>query len=799
MVAQRLVLLISAIAMLTGCGLTDDSGKREPASTAAGPAVDWFVDVSEASGLAFRHFNGMTGEFYYPEIMAPGVALLDYDNDGDLDVFAVQGRMLGGGRAATPPAEPLKGRLFRNDVKAGGPLRFTDVTAASRIDATGYGMGAATGDFDNNGCVDLYVTNLGSNQLLRNNCDGTFADVTKESRTASPGWGISAAFVDVNRDGWLDLFVGHYLNYSIETNIRCHSASGQLDYCPPQIYRALPSRLFRNNRDGTFSDVTAAAGMAVDFGPTMGVSTADFNGDGWIDIYLANDSSPNILWINQRDGSFKNTALAAGAAVGPEGQLKASMGVDAGDFDNDGDEDIFITELTTQGVDLYVNDGTAAFTDESSRAGLRVPTLPFTGFGAAWLDVDNDGWLDVATVNGLVTHREEALTANDWFGLRQRRQLFRGLGNGRFEDASDRAGAAFAQEEVGRGAAFGDIDNDGDTDILVANDSGPLRVLVNTIGSRNHWIGLRLIGRPQDTRQSANGRDSVSPAANRLPAQQSGPRDMVGARVMITRADASVLWRRARADGSYGSANDPRVLAGLGTAARPPRVRVYWPGGAVEEWKEIGIDADGSASPMHIAMTSEAAPQTCEHGRVPPPRWSQRLFARFAGRAVLTGETLTHCRNFWAARRPRSGASTGGRNREHRLHRVARVLQSADRARQAGGGRHGDICTERATGVDPRLLQTADCGPRTVTDRRSQFHQQDRPSRRHRRRERQRLRRVRNTAHGSRFQGTGGCLFSQRRSAPATGAALAVLPWPHIQEGRENRGIRRGVRTSGQG
>ena len=549
--------------MLTGCGLADDSGKREPAATAAGPAGDWFVDVSEASGLLFRHSNGMTGEFYYPEIMAPGVALFDYDNDGDLDVFAVQGRMLGGGKAATPPVEPLKGRLFRNDVKAGDPLRFTDVTEASRIEAVGYGMGAATGDFDNNGCVDLYVTNLGSNQLLRNNCDGTFTDVTKQSRTASAGWGISAAFVDVDRDGWLDLFVGHYLNYSIETNIRCHSASGQLDYCPPQIYRALPSRLFRNNRDGTFSDVTAAAGMAVDFGPTMGVSTADFNGDGWIDIYLANDSSPNILWINQRDGSFKNTALAAGAAVGPEGQLKASMGVDAGDFDNDGDEDIFITELTTQGVDLYVNDGAAAFTDESARAGLRVPTLPFTGFGAAWLDFDNDGWLDVATVNGLVTHREEALTTNDWFGLRQRRQLFRGLGNGRFEEASDRAGAAFAQEEVGRGAAFGDVDNDGDTDVLVANDSGPLRLLVNTIGSRKHWIGLRLVGRR---------------------------RDMLGARVMITRGDASVLWRRARADGSYGSANDPRVLAGLGEITGAARVRVYWPSGAVEEWKEIGID-----------------------------------------------------------------------------------------------------------------------------------------------------------------------------------------------------------------
>ena len=231
------------------------------------------------------------------------------------------------------------------------------MTEASGIDARGYGMGVATGDFNNDGCVDLYLTNLGPNQLLRNNCDGTFTDVSKQSGTDDPGWGVSAAFLDYDRDGWLDLFVGNYVDYSIETNIRCFMLAGGPNYCPPQVYRAQPSKLYHNNRDGTFSDVTAAAGLATEFGPALGVSTADFNGDGWIDIYVANDGQPNQLWINQHDGTFKNTGLLSGTAFGGEGKAKSSMGVDAGDFDNDGDEDLFVTELTGQGSDLYVNDG----------------------------------------------------------------------------------------------------------------------------------------------------------------------------------------------------------------------------------------------------------------------------------------------------------------------------------------------------------------------------------------------------------------------------------------------------------
>ena len=293
--------------------------------------------------------------------------------------------------------------------------------------------------------------------------------------------------------------------------------------------------------------------------------TADFNGDGWVDLYVANDGQPNQLWINQRDGTFKNTALLAGVALSAEGQAKSSMGVDAGDFDHDGDDDIFITELTGQGSDLYVNDGSGIFVDASARSRVRFATLPFTGFGAAWLDADNDGWLDVLAVNGAVTTIEELVRANDPLPLHQRKQLLRNLGDGQFEDASGRAVAVFRVARVSRGAAFGDIDNDGDTDVVVANNNGPAELLINEIGNRRHWLGLRLVGGQR-------------------------PRDMFGARVEIIRKGRASLWQRARADGSYLSANDRRVLAGLGDSTEAPRVRVHWPGGHAEEWITVPID-----------------------------------------------------------------------------------------------------------------------------------------------------------------------------------------------------------------
>ncbi len=567
--------VLLSLMLFTGCGTTpggaDSSapaGSGEGRTTAAG--ADWFTDVAMAAGLDFTHFNGMSGEHYYPEIMGPGVALLDYDNDGDLDVYIVQGQMLGEGkRPVFPPRGALEDRLFRNDltVNADGTrtLHFTDVTEASGIKVQSYGMGVAAGDFNNDGFVDLYRTGLSGSLMLRNNGDGTFTDVTTQTGTGDPGaWGVSAAFVDYDRDGWLDLFVTNYLRYSLAGDIHCLSVSGQRDYCPPNSYRAQQSRLYHNRGDGRFEDVTAKALLGGAYGPALGVSTADFNGDGWIDIYVANDGQPNQLWINEHNGTFKDTGFLSGTAVNGIGNAEASMGVDAGDFDNDGDEDLFITNWLDQMNILYVNDGTGNFEDRKAASGLGPPSLAKTGFGTGWFDADNDTWLDLFVANGGVATIEAQARANEPFPLRMTPQLYRNLGNGRFEDASSRAGAVFKLATVGRGVAFGDVDNDGRADLLIGNAGGPVQLLMNRAGAANHWLGLRLVG--------------------------SRGRDMLGARVKIGRTSGPALSRRARSDGSYASANDPRVLVGLGASSESPAVRIEWPDGRVEDFAGVAVD-----------------------------------------------------------------------------------------------------------------------------------------------------------------------------------------------------------------
>ena len=550
------------------------SGGTSPPSPTASPGrEDWFVERAAATGLDFVHFNGMSGELYYPEIMAPGVGLLDYDNDGDLDVYLVQGQMLGAGRtvqqAVFQPRGMLRDRLFRNDlaVAADGArtLRFTDVTDQSGIDVRSYGMGVAAGDVDNDGFVDIYRTGLNGAVLLHNDGNGRFTDVTAKTGTANAGaWSVSASFVDIDRDGWLDLYVGNYLVYSVAADIDCLAVTGQPDYCPPNSYRPQPDRLYRNRGNGTFVDITRAALTGGADGPALGVSTADFDGDGWIDIYVGNDGTANQLWMNQHDGHFRNTALLAGVALNGTGKAEASMGIDAGDFDNDGDEDLFVTNWLAQMNILYVNTGGGLFEDRKAASGLGPPSLAKTGFGTAWFDFDNDTWLDLLAVNGSVSTIEAQARARDPFPLKMPNTLYRNGGNGRFEDVTARAGSGLELADVSRGAAFGDLDNDGDVDIVVGTAAGPTRLLVNNAGNRNHWAGLRVT--------TATGRDAL------------------GARVAIVRGNGPVLWRRARADGSYASASDPRVLAGLGAEAGPVAVRVQWPNGRSEEFTNVAVD-----------------------------------------------------------------------------------------------------------------------------------------------------------------------------------------------------------------
>jgi hypothetical protein len=531
-------------------------------AAASAPGADLFTDRAADWGLAFTYSTGQSGELYFPEIMGGGAALFDYDNDGDLDVFVVQGHPL---KAGSPDPGPAGwGRLFRNDLitpQGRNPVpRFMDVTAASGIRATGYGMGAATGDFDNDGRVGLYIANFGSNQLWRNNGDGTFTDVTAKAGADDPRWSSGATFADLDRDGWLDLYVLNYVDYSVANSPRCYAPSSRRDYCGPSTFAPVPDRLLRNRGNGTFEDVSLPSGVGRKAGPGLGVVADDLDGDGWPDLFVANDGAASFLWINQKNLTFREDGLLAGVALNAAGRPEAGMGIAVGDADGDGRDDLLITHLTAETNTFYLNLGGGLFEDATARSGLGAPSLPFTGFGTGWLDVDNDGRLDLAVFNGAVNLAGAMGSGPGIAPYAQPHQLYRNLGGGRFATVQE-VGAAFQKPAVSRGAAFGDIDNDGDTDILVVDADGPLRLLVNETGSRNPWLGLRLVGKP---------------------AGAKAERDLLGARVEVRRKGAPSLWRRAATDGSYASANDPRVLVGLGDAAEVIGVRVLWPDGLAE-------------------------------------------------------------------------------------------------------------------------------------------------------------------------------------------------------------------------
>ena len=498
--------------------------------------------------------------------MGAGVALFDYDNDGDLDVFLLQGGALASEAAAARSKAPTS-RLFRNDLVVGADgrrtLRFTDVTEAAGVGLRGYGMGAAVGDYDNDGYQDLLVTSFGSLTLFHNNGNGTFADVTKQAGLSDAGWSTSAAFFDYDRDGALDLFVAHYVDFTTAANKQCNDPAGARDYCSPRAYRAVPARLFRNDGRGRFVDASAAAGITKAYGAGLGVAVGDYNGDGWLDVYVANDGTPNQLWINRHDGTFADDGLLSGAALNTTGTPEGSMGIASGDFDLDGDEDLFVTNIVRETSVLYVNDGRGNFDDARARSGLGALTAAFTGFGTDWIDYDNDGWPDLFVANGAV-NIVEALRGQP-SPYRMRNQLFRNTGARRFEETSAAAGPAFARAEIGRGAAFGDVDNDGAVDIVVTNNNGPVRLLLNRAGAANHWLQIRL----------------DQPRSNRF---------AIGSWVGVERAGRPTLWRRVRTDGSYLSASDVRLHLGLGSSADVAGVVVQWPDGERERWTAVKGD-----------------------------------------------------------------------------------------------------------------------------------------------------------------------------------------------------------------
>jgi hypothetical protein len=530
-----------------------------------------FVESAAATGLNFTHVTGATGQYYMAEVMGAGAALFDYDNDGDLDVFLVQGALrLDSGQGPLDGTTARRGagptsRLFRNDLAVAGgkrTLRFTDVTDRAGVGLRAYGMGAAVADYDNDGDLDLFVTSFGPDTLFRNNGDGTFADTTAQAGVSDALWSTSAAFLDYDRDGDLDLFVANYLDFTVASNKVCHDSVGARDYCSPRAYRPVPDKLYRNEGNGRFTDVTESSGISKADGAGLGVTTGDYNRDGWIDLYVANDAGANQLWINRRDGTFVDEGLISGSAVNASGNPEGSMGIASGDFDVDGDEDLFVTNIAGETFVLYANDGTGNFEDARVKVGLGAPTAAFTGFGTDWIDYDNDGLLDLFIANGGVNVIEAQ--RGQLRPFRMTNQLFRNAG-ARFTETTAAAGPALGVLNIARGAAFGDIDNDGDVDILTTTNGGPVSLLLNEAAPGSHWIQIR----------------TEQPGGNRF---------AFGAWVGVERAGKPTIWRRVKTDGSYLCASDARVHIGLGASPAVTAIVIQWPDGRRDRIENVSAD-----------------------------------------------------------------------------------------------------------------------------------------------------------------------------------------------------------------
>lgn len=533
-----------------------------------------------ALGIDFVHRSGAEGEYWVPEMMGGGVAMLDFDNDDDLDLFFVQGGSF------HDDAEPWRDALYRNELTADGTgLRFTRVEGA-QPPAGAYGMGVATGDYDGDGWMDLYITRYGSNQLLRNRGDGSFVDVTAEAGVDDPRWSVAASFFDYDADGDLDLYVGNFLDFRLDGHAPCVAAAGWPDYCGPLAYRAVADRLFRNRGDGTFEDVSMASGVGRAETNSLGVVARDFDADGDLDLYVANDSQANTLWINRGDGTFEDRAVLAGCAVNQAGDAEASMGIGTGDYDNDGDTDLFLAHLDGESNTLYELEGDGFCRDATGALGLATPSLKATAFGTAMVDLDLDGRLDIVLANGAINVIEEQLRAGSSMPLAQADQVFMNRGDAGFEEPAALP-AALSGAHTSRGLAVGDLDNDGRPDLVITRVGGAPAVLLNRRDTDQHWLGL-------DIRR---GEDSMAPHA-------------LGATVTIQHASGA---RRATVatDGSYISAHDPRILLGLGRDATSVTLEARLPDGLSGTWTDLDVDRYHR---LHLAPLASTRPDAVPAG-----------------------------------------------------------------------------------------------------------------------------------------------------------------------------------------
>ncbi len=520
-----------------------------------------FENLAQKAGLAaVTIFGGRNTNKYLLETTGCGTAFLDYDGDGRLDVFLVNGTTLEG----FPKGEEPRGHLYRNK----GDRTFEDVTVKAGLVQTGWGQGVCVGDYDNDGRPDLFVSHFGQNRLYRNQGDGTFEDVTAkaglmETRTR---WGTGCAFLDYDRDGRLDLFVANYIDLDLATTATPDTGlcryKGVPVACGPPGLRGGKNVLYHNKGDGTFEDVSDKAGITKTTGTyALGVSTFDFDDDGWVDLYVANDSSPAVLYRNNRNGTFTDAAVTAGCAYSQDGKPQAGMGVAIGDYDRNGTMDIFKTNFAGDTSTLYANSGDGFCEDRTFASGIGTNTR-WLGWGAGFVDLDNDGWLDVFLVNGHVYPEVAQLKTEA--GYQQRKVVYRNLGNGRLEDVTERLGPPATEPRAGRGAAFGDFDDDGSVDVVVnnVNDTPDLYRTVPLNG--NHWLTVRLQGTVSN-------------------------RSAIGARVRCL-AGATRQTQEVRGGGSYASQNDLRVHFGLGPVTRVDRLEVRWPNGLLEEWRDLAVD-----------------------------------------------------------------------------------------------------------------------------------------------------------------------------------------------------------------